>query len=88
MLRKWIRAGLLQAECRGRIWHVALDEVERFRSTYCLAADACRILGISRSTLARRETAGEISAVYSRRTHSGAGASVFRRDDVLRMRDE
>ncbi len=86
VLRKGIRAGLLQAEQQGRIWHVALDEVERFRSTYCLAEDACRILGISRSTLARRETAGEISAVYSRRTHSGAGASVFRRDDVLRMR--
>jgi predicted DNA-binding transcriptional regulator AlpA len=88
VLRKWIRAGLLQAERRGRIWHVALDEVERFRSTYCLAEDACRILGISRSTLARRETAGDISAVYGRRTHSGAGASVFRRDDVLRMRAE
>ncbi|MCH8830074.1 MAG: TniQ family protein [Planctomycetes bacterium] len=88
VLRKWIRAGLLQAERRGRIWHVALDEVERFRSTYCLADDACRMLRISRSTLARRETAGEISAVYSRRTHSGAGASVFRRDDVLRMRAE
>ena len=88
VLRKWIRAGLLQAEHRGRIWHVALDEVERFRSTYSLADDACRMLRISRSTLARQETAGEISAVYSRRTHSGAGASVFRRDDVLRMRAE
>jgi hypothetical protein len=88
VLRKWIRAGLLQAERRGRIWHVALDEVERFRSAYCLAQDACRILGISRSTLARRETAGEICAIYSRRTHSGVGASVFRRADVLRMRTE
>jgi len=88
VLRKWIQAGFLQAERRGRIWHVALDKVERFRSTYCLAEDACHILGISRSTLARRETAGEINAVYSRRTHSGAGASVFRRDDVLRMRAE
>ena len=88
VLRKWIQAGLFQAERRGRIWHVALDKVERFRSTYCLAEDACRILGISRSTLARRETAEEITAVYSRRTHSGVGASVFRRDDVLRMRAE
>ncbi|MAG93698.1 MAG: hypothetical protein CMJ48_08110 [Planctomycetaceae bacterium] len=88
VLRKWIRAGLLQAVRRGRIWYVAVDEVERFRSTYCLAEDACRILEISRSTLARRESVGDITAVYSRRMHSGAGASVFRRDDVLRMRDE
>ena len=88
VLRKWIRAGLLHAEQQGRVWHVELDEVERFQSTYCLAEDACRILGISRSTLARWESAGEICAVYSRRTHSGAGASVFRRDDVLWMRAE
>jgi len=88
VLRKWIRAGLLHAEQQGRVWHVELDEVARFRNTYCLAEDACRILEFSRSTLARWETAGEISAVYSRRTHSGAGASVFRRDDVLRMRAE
>ena len=40
------------------------------------------MLTITRSTLARWEADGRITAVYSRRNTPGAGASVFRRADV------
>ena len=74
VLRKWITAGLLHGERRAKQWYIANDEVVRFRKTYCLAKEACRILDISRSTLARWELAGRIAPAYSRRTHPSAGA--------------
>ena len=85
VLRKWIRAGLLRAERRGRIRFVAPAEVARFRATYCLAHEVCDMLRVTRSTLTRWEAAGKIAAVYSRRTHLGAGASLFLRTDVTQL---
>ena len=82
VLRKWITAGLLRADRQGRIWSVPVDEVQRFRETYCLADDACRKLEITRSTLTRWEAAGRITPVYCRQNTPGAGASVYRRADV------
>lgn len=85
VLRKWIAAGLLKACRLRRAWQVRHCEVERFRATYCLGPDACRLLGVTRSTLARYEGEGRITAIYGRRTHTGAGASVFLRADVERL---
>ncbi|MBA4017575.1 MAG: hypothetical protein C0483_10420 [Pirellula sp.] len=86
VLRKWIRAGLLAATRRRKAWHVETEEVARFRTTYCLALEACSLLNISRSTLGRWEREQKITPVYCRRTHSGAGASVFCRADVEQCR--
>lgn len=85
VLRKWIRAGLLRAHRLRKAWRVAPTEVARFHRTYCLADEACELLGVTRSTLARWEFADRIAPVYGRRTHSGAGASVFLRADVERL---
>jgi predicted site-specific integrase-resolvase len=63
-------------------------EMQRFHATYCLADEACRILQVSRTTLARWEEQGLIQPVYGRRTHSRAGASVFRREDVKNTRPQ
>ena len=62
------------------------NKVARFRDTYCLAQEACQILAISRSTLARWEGAGKIRAIYSRKQHAGAGASVFLRAEIESLR--
>ena len=88
VLRKWIEAGLLAATKQGRVWRIATAEVERFRATYCLADEAQRLLGFVKTTLQRWIYAGRIQPVYSRRTHPGAGASVFRRADVEALRRE
>jgi excisionase family DNA binding protein len=87
VLRKWMGAGLLRGERQTKQWCIADDEVARFRTTYCLAKEACRILGISRSTLARWERDGRITPVYGKRTHRAAGASLFRRADLSRLLD-
>lgn len=86
VLRKWIRAGLLTAMRRRKAWHVEAAEVTRFRTNYCLAPEACSLLQVSRSTLGRWEREQKITPVYGRRTHAGAGASVFRRADIERLR--
>jgi len=85
VLQKWIEAGLLVVKRLGRVQVVLPVEVERFRKTYCLADEACAVLGISRTTLSRWEEAGRIQSMYSRRSHEGAGASVFLRSDVEKM---
>lgn len=85
VLKKWIDAGLLSARRRRKAWFITTAEVERFRATYCLVPEACALLRIRRATLARREAAGRIAPVYGRRTHPGAGASVFLRADVRRL---
>jgi hypothetical protein len=82
VLRKWIAAGLLKANRLQRRWQVPVTEVVRFRNTYCLAHEACQILEISRSTLARWEGAGRIRPVYSRKQHDRAGASLFLRAEI------
>ncbi len=88
VLRKWIEAGLLNGTKRGRVWRVTNAEVERFRTTYCLADEVQKSLSIVVTTLNRWINAGRIQPVYSRRTHQGAGASVFRRSDVESLRRE
>ncbi len=85
VLHKWIRAGLLRASRRARQWVIADAEVHSFREQYCLAPEACRILQISRATLARWESQGQITAAYGKRTHLDAGASLFRRQDLMRL---
>lgn len=85
VLKKWIRAGLLRARRRRKAWQVVAAEVERFRGTYCLAPEACALLNVSRQTLARWEAEERIAPIYGRRTHPGAGASVFLRADVRRL---
>ena len=88
VLRKWIEAGLLIGTKRGRVWRVANTEVARFRATYCLTDELFATLGIVATTLTRWIDAGRIQPVYSRRTHPGAGASVFCRADVETLRRE
>ena len=88
VLRKWIEAGLLTGTKQGRVWRVMSTEVERFRTTYCLADELQTTLGIVSTTLNRWINAGRIQPVYARRTHPGAGASVFRRVDVEALRRE
>lgn len=85
VLKKWIDAGLLSARRRRKAWLVTTAEVERFRATYCLAPEACALLKIRRTTLTRRVAEGRIAPIYGRRTHPGAGASVFLRADVRRL---
>ena len=88
VLRKWIEAGLLMGTKRGRVWRVMNAEVEQFRATYCLADELQTTLGIVSTTLHRWINAGRIQPVYARRTHPGAGASVFRRADIEALRHE
>lgn len=84
-LRKWIAAGMLRARRQRRNWRIPAQELARFQATWCLAADICAHLGISRTTLSRWEAAGCIQAVYRRRTHAGAGASLYRRTDLHQL---
>jgi hypothetical protein len=83
VLNKWIAARLLKARAIGRARIVSSEEVERFRSEYCLADEACRLLRISRSTLSRWEVERRIRPVYGRRVTPGAGFSLYRREDLL-----
>jgi len=85
VLQKWMAAGLLVAKRHGRMQIVLPGEVERFRTTYCLADEACSLLGVSRTTLSRWEETGRIEPIYSRRSHEGAGASVFLREEIERL---
>jgi len=82
VLRKWIQAGLLQAQRGDWSWIVAQAEVERFRSSYCLAEEACRLLQVSRTTLSRWEHMGRLAPVYSKRSSPRAGYSLYRRSDL------
>jgi len=83
VIAKWIAAGLLKARKAGRARLVAPEEVERFRRAYCLAEEACRILGIARSTLSHWEAEGLVQPVYGKRLTPGAGFSLYRRPDLM-----
>jgi predicted site-specific integrase-resolvase len=85
VLTKWIAAGFLKSRKTGRARIVSSEEVERFRSEYCLADKACRLLGISRSTLSRWEVEGRIRPVYGKRVTPGAGFSLYRREDLTKL---
>ena len=82
VLNKWIAAGLLKARRVGRGQIVSHEEVERFRSQYCLADEACRLQNVSRATLSRWEVEGRIQAIYGKRITPGAGFSLYRREDL------
>ena len=86
VLKKWIKTGLLNADRSRREWSVAHAEVERFRSTYCLAAEACQILGRHRRTLGTWETDGHLTPVYGPRVTPGAGFTLYQRADVERLK--
>ena len=58
------------------------EEAERFRLEYCLAEEASRILGISRSTLSHWEAEGLLQPVYGKRVTPRAGFSLYRRKDL------
>ena len=87
VLKKWIETGLLNADCSKREWSVTRSEVKRFRSTYCLAAEACQILGLHRRTLGTWETAGHLTPVYGPRVTPGAGFTLYQRADIERLKD-
>ena len=82
VMKKWIAARLLKARKSGRARTVSPEEVERFRLEYCLAEEACHILGITRSTLSRWEVEGLLQPVYGKRVTPGAGFSLYRRADL------
>jgi hypothetical protein len=82
VLNKWIARGYLKARRRGRARVVSTQEVARFRSEFCLSDEACRLLGIARSTLSRWEVEGRIRPVYGKRVTPGAGFSLYRRKDL------
>jgi hypothetical protein len=85
VLKKLIRAGVLRAHREGRAWLVAHEEVERFRAEYCLADEACSLLRIGRTTLSHWESQGRVRPVYGKRTCPGAGFSLYRKADLLRL---
>jgi hypothetical protein len=64
VLKKWIDAGLLQAQQVGRARMVMPDEISRFHHTYCLRDEAARLLGISSNTLSSWVRAGRVLPAY------------------------
>jgi hypothetical protein len=82
VLAKWISAKLLKARKSGRARIVSTEEVQRFRSRYCLADEACQLLDITRSTLSHWEAEGLVLPVYGKRVTPGAGFSLYRREDL------
>jgi hypothetical protein len=77
---------LLKTQRAGRARIVTVEELEQFRKTYCLADEACRALGIHRTTLSRWEVEGRICPVYGKRVTPGAGFSLYRREDIERLK--
>jgi hypothetical protein len=55
VLRKWMGVGLLRGKRQTKQWCIAEDEVVRFRSTYCLAQEACRLASVDPRSLAGRD---------------------------------
>ena len=84
-VRRWIKAGLLTAKRKGHHWLITPEEVRRFQSEYCLSAEACRILGITASTLVHWRAAGKLEPIYGRGAKIHGNFSLFRRSDVLRF---
>jgi hypothetical protein len=86
VVKKWIGMRLLKVQRAGRARIVTAEEMERFQATYCLTDEACRILGISRTTLSRWEVEGRVRPVYGKRVTPGAGFSLYRREDIERLK--
>ncbi len=87
VLKKWIKAGFIQARKSGATTMISAAEIRRFRAEYCRAQEAVRILGITRSTLSRWEVQGRITPVYGKRVIAHAGFSLYRREDLRRLVD-
>jgi len=84
MLKKWIDAGMLQAQQGGRARMVTPAEISRFHHTYCLREEAARLLGISSNTLSSWVRAGRVLPVYPPRGQGGL--SLYRRADIELLR--
>ncbi len=86
VLKKWIEMGILHVRQSGRSLVCSHDEVQRFRDLYCLAAEACELLQISRASLARWETEDRLRPVYGKRVTAGAGFSLYRWPDIEQLK--
>jgi hypothetical protein len=86
VVKKWVGMRLLKAQRMGRARIITAEEMERFQATCCLAEEACRSLGISRTTLSRWEVEGRVRPVYGKRVTPGAGFSLYRREDIERLK--
>ena len=86
-LRKWIEAGLLEATQTGCEWYVMAEDAARFRETYCIAAEAMRLLKRNRSTLTRWEAAGHLAPVDGTRMTRQVGFTLYQRADIQRLKD-
>jgi hypothetical protein len=84
VLKKWIDAGLLQAQQVGRARFVSPAEIRRFHHTYCLREEASRLLGISSLTLSSWVRAGRVLPAYPPRGQRGL--SLYRRADIELLR--
>jgi hypothetical protein len=82
-IRRLVRAGLLSAKRKGHHWLIKPEEVERFQREYCLSAEACRILGITASTLVHWRAAGKLKPVYGRGARISGSFSLFRRSEII-----
>ena len=85
LMRRWLRLGLVRARRAGHKWLIALEEVQRVRDEYCLAVEACRILGIRPSTLVHWRAQGKLEPIYGRGAKIAGNFSLYRRHDVLRL---
>jgi predicted site-specific integrase-resolvase len=86
-LLKWIEAGLLEATQTGSEWYVMAEDAARFRETYCIAAEAMRLLKRNRSTLTRWEAAGHLAPVDGTRMTRQVGFTLYQRADIQRLKD-
>jgi hypothetical protein len=84
VLKKWIDAGLLQAQQVGRARMVTPAEISRFHHAYCLREEASRLLGISSLTLSSWVRAGRVLPAYPPRGQGGL--SLYRRADIELLR--
>ncbi len=85
-MRRWLQIGLLRARQEGHQWVISPEEVQRIRTEYCLSAEACRILGISRSTLVHWRAQGKLEPIYGRGAKIAGSFCLFRRNDILRLK--
>lgn len=88
VLKKWITMRILRVRRSGRSLLCSQDEIDRFRATYCHAAEVRELLRISRASLARWETEGRIQPIYGKRVTPGAGFSLYRCEDVRRIEQQ
>lgn len=79
---RWIKAGLLKGTRNGHQWFIPRENIDRFRQTYCLVAEVCEILKVSRGTFARWRKERKILAAWSRLPDRGPASSLYLRTDL------